>query len=160
MYKITEPWKTTFYTIYAVIIAVGNMLTIIAVGKFKYLQTSTYVFVLSLSVADLLLSPPLGGLRFVKYIQDDLAVKILNAILLSMMCLSLNLSLMSLLAIAVDRYKAVITPYTYKSTMTVRRAQRVVSIMWAYGIITMVPTVTYYTFQVTYLCRSHLILFA
>ncbi len=140
-----EILRRVMYIFLAIIIACANGLTITAIAKFKSLMTPTNIFILSLSCADFLLSPTLLFIRFRVYITNDCAVKITFAIIMSLHILSLNMSLLNLMVIAIDRYIAILKPLIYRTTMTLRTAKIIVGLIWIYGSLLIFPTVGYFT---------------
>ena len=138
------------YVIFGIIIAVFNTFTIVAIVKCPELKTVTNMFVLSLSCADLILSPTLIFIHFLQDVALTLGLswaRVLAFCLLSLMFTSSGTSLLSILAIAVDRYIAVIHPYSYKQIMTHRRAIVVIVIIWLYVTSFMTSLIAYFLWK-------------
>lgn len=138
------------YIVFGVLIAFFNTVTIAAIIKCPELKTVTNMFVLSLACADLLLSPTLLFVHFLPHTLELFGApltRILATSLLSLMFTSSGTSLLSILAIAVDRYFAVIYPYNYKQIMTPRRATFVIAIIWLYVTVFMTSLTAYYIWR-------------
>ena len=135
------------YIVFGFVIGLANILTIIAIVRCPELKTITNMFVLSLSCADLLLSPTLIMIHFLEETSHVVGIKgarVIGSLLLSLMCTSSATSILSILAIAVDRYFAVLHPYNYRHIMTRPRATLVIAAVWLYCSIFMFSLVAYY----------------
>lgn len=128
-------WTWVFYTILEVLVAVacclGNILVVCAVcvGVRSSLKEPTFCFLVSLAVADFLVgvaAVPLAVLL-------DGWVRLNPELCLLLSCVVLVLtqaSVLSLLAIAVDRYLRVHTPLKYKDLATQRKLWVAVILCW------------------------------
>ncbi|XP_060930588.1 adenosine receptor A3-like [Limanda limanda] len=128
-------WSWVVYTVVEVLISVacclGNMLVVCAVcvGLRDSLREPTFCFLVSLAVADFLVgvaAVPLAVLL-------DGWVRLTPDLCLLLSCVVLVLtqaSVLSLLAIAVDRYLRLHIPLRYKSLATQRRTWLAVSMCW------------------------------
>ncbi|XP_038579523.1 adenosine receptor A1-like [Micropterus salmoides] len=128
-------WSWVAYTVLEALIAVacclGNVLVVCAVcvGIRDSLREPTFCFLVSLAVADCLVgvaAVPLSVLL-------DGWVSLTPDLCLLLSCVVLVLtqaSVLSLLAIAVDRYLRLHTPLRYKALATQRRTWMAVSVCW------------------------------
>ncbi|XP_034393610.1 adenosine receptor A3-like [Cyclopterus lumpus] len=128
-------WSWVAYTVLEVLIALacclGNVLVVYAVctGIRDSLREPTYCFLVSLAVADFLVgvaAVPLAVLL-------DGWVSVTPDLCLLLSCIVLVLtqaSVLSLLAIAVDRYLRLHTPLRYKALATQRRTWTALSVCW------------------------------
>uniref|UniRef100_UPI0037E7C3FD adenosine receptor A3 n=1 Tax=Semicossyphus pulcher TaxID=241346 RepID=UPI0037E7C3FD len=128
-------WSWVAYTVLEVLIAVtcffGNVLVVCAVciGIRDSLREPTFCFLVSLAVADLLVgvaAVPLAVLL-------DGWVSLTPDLCLLLSCVVLVLtqaSVLSLLAIAVDRYLRLHMPLRYKTLATQKRTWTAVSVCW------------------------------
>ncbi|XP_070824680.1 adenosine receptor A1 [Chaetodon trifascialis] len=128
-------WSWVAYTVLEVLIAVacclGNVLVVCAVclGVRDSLREPTFCFLVSLAVADFLVgvaAVPLAVLL-------DGWVSMTPDLCLLLSCVVLVLtqaSVLSLLAIAVDRYLRLYTPLRYKALATQRRSWMAVFVCW------------------------------
>ncbi|KAK2140719.1 hypothetical protein LSH36_1268g00000 [Paralvinella palmiformis] len=123
----------------ALLIITGNTLTFVAVKQTKKLrEIPTNVFILGLAASDGvigLMTPIFITLRFLK-IEDAWSgtVCVLYGPHFSMFWISL----LTLLAIAVDRYIAVVQPLSYRQRITTKRAKIISVAIWivAFSLIT------------------------
>ena len=131
--------SVSLFTIQMLIVAFivfGNTLTIVAVSKFHFLRTVTNMFTVSLACFDLLIATvlPLNALlRYTDVIKARMEVCWLTTIVI---VTSVCGSLLTLFAIAIDRYTAVLYPLRYENLMTARRAFLIIAAVWAYTTIT------------------------
>uniref|UniRef100_A0A665UB25 G-protein coupled receptors family 1 profile domain-containing protein n=1 Tax=Echeneis naucrates TaxID=173247 RepID=A0A665UB25_ECHNA len=128
-------WSWVVYTVLEVLIAVtcclGNTLVVCAVcvGIRDSLREPTFCFLVSLAVADLLVGVAAVPLAVVL----DGWVNLTPDLCLLLSCVVLVLtqaSVLSLLAIAVDRYLRLHTPLRYKALATQRHSWLAVSVCW------------------------------
>ena len=145
----------------AVLIIVGNGLTFIAVIKVKNLkQIPTNVFIMSLATSDGIIGLLLPVLVGVKFLDTEHVWKGTTCLLHGPYFSLFLTSLVTLLAIAVDRYLAVVHPLTYKQRMTIRRARIISVVIWilSFGILTTITC--YYGLQRNVvLLRSRVVFF-
>ncbi|XP_028265784.1 adenosine receptor A1 [Parambassis ranga] len=128
-------WTWVAYTVAEVLIAVaccfGNALVVCAVcvGIRDSLREPTFCFLVSLAVADFLVGVAAVPLAVVL----DGWVSLTPDLCLLLSCVVLVLtqaSVLSLLAIAIDRYLRLHTPLRYKSLATQKRTWLAVSVCW------------------------------
>ncbi|XP_023280987.1 adenosine receptor A1-like [Seriola lalandi dorsalis] len=128
-------WSWVVYTVLEVLIAVacclGNVLVVCAVcvGIRDSLREPTFCFLVSLAVADFLVGVAAVPLAVVL----DGWVSLTPDLCLLLSCVVLVLtqaSVLSLLAIAVDRYLRLHIPLRYKALATQRRTWLAVSLCW------------------------------
>ena len=135
------------YIFFGILIGFLNSLTIVAIARRPELKNVTNMFVLSLCCADLLLSPTLIFINFLPTIGrlvGTMWARVIYSLFLSMMFTSSGTSLLSILAIAVDRYFAVLHPYSYRQIVTPTRATFVIVAIWVYCTVLMFSLVAYY----------------
>ncbi|XP_069544376.1 adenosine receptor A1 [Brachyistius frenatus] len=128
-------WSWVAYTVLEVLIAVacclGNVLVVCAVcvGIRDSLREPTFCFLVSLAVADLLVG--VAAVPLAVLLDGWVSVTPELCLLLSCVVLVLTqASVLSLLAIAVDRYLRLHTPLRYKVLATQRRTLLAVSVCW------------------------------
>ncbi|KAK2138733.1 hypothetical protein LSH36_2509g00002 [Paralvinella palmiformis] len=125
--------------ILSLLIIIGNTLTFVAVRQTKKLrEIPTNVFILSLAASDGmigLMTPIFATLRFLK-IEDEWSGTV--CVLYGPHFSTFWISLLTLLAISVDRYIAVVHPISYKRRITTKRAKFMSVVIWivAFSLIT------------------------
>lgn len=126
------------YTAVEVLIAVGcvlgNALVIGSVWSIKRLREPTFCFLTSLAAADLLV----GCLAIPLAVVVDGRVETSARVCLFSSCLLILptlASIVSLLAIAVDRYLRVFAPLRYRRSVTEKHSWLVVAVCWAVAVI-------------------------
>ncbi|KAI5265363.1 Adenosine Receptor A2B [Manis pentadactyla] len=113
----------------------GNVLVCAAVGMSSALQTPTNYFLVSLAAADVAVG--LFAIPFAITISLGFCTDFHSCLFLACFVLVLTQSsIFSLLAVAVDRYLAILIPLRYKSLVTGTRARGVIAVLWvlAFGI--------------------------
>ena len=114
---------------------IGNTLIILAIYRNLSLRSITSVFIANLAMADFLLA--LLGMPFTMassitydWVFGDVWCTI-NGMLNSIFCIA---SMLSLAAVSIDRYFAIIKPLQYPLIMTSRVALRMISYVWLHAI--------------------------
>ncbi|XP_031157993.1 adenosine receptor A1-like [Sander lucioperca] len=129
--------ETVIYTLFEVLIAVscclGNMLVILALWTSKSIQQPTFCLIVCLAVADFMVgcvAIPLAVL-----VDGRVGTSFYGCLFISCVVILLTLvSVLSLLAIAVDRFLRVFFPLRYKRTVTQRHSWLVVAACWLVAI--------------------------
>jgi len=115
---------------------IGNLMVEISMYKFRNLRTVTNMFIGSLAMADFLLGLITLPMYALFYIDSEFArYKQLCLLKYSTVLLSMSGSLYSLVAIAVDRYIAILRPLKYPVIMTRHKAKIIISAIWVYHVI-------------------------
>ncbi|XP_065135441.2 adenosine receptor A1-like [Paramisgurnus dabryanus] len=107
----------------------GNLLVIWAVWKSGALNQPTYCLIVSLAMADFLVGCVVVPLSVVEVLNIEMsfhACLFISCVLL----VPLQASVLTLLAIALDRYLRVCIPFRYKSTVTKRRSWVLAAVCW------------------------------
>ena len=146
-----QPYTLFIYSLHcfeAVLSLTGNTLTLIAIRKTKNLKkVPTNVFIMSLASSDAiigLLIPVFVGVKFLDTEQfSNGTMCLLHGPYFSMFIISL----MILLAIAVDRYLAIVHSLSYKQRMTLRRAKIITVVIWIVSLCSMTSLTCYYSFK-------------
>ncbi|XP_076017967.1 adenosine receptor A1-like [Genypterus blacodes] len=122
--------------IIALLAIVGNFLVCLAVTWNKKLRTVTNYFLVSLAVADILV----GLVAVPCAVLTDLGRPRYNLplclILLSILMALTQSSILSLLAVAAERYVAILMPFHYQRVMSPRNARLALLLTWVLGTIT------------------------
>ncbi|KAM4741226.1 adenosine receptor A1-like [Anableps anableps] len=125
------------YTFLEVLIAVccclGNMLVVLALWKTKGIQQPTFCLIVSLAVADFLVG--FVAIPMAVLVDGRLETSFHTCLFISCVVILLTLvSILCLMAIAVDRYLRVYIPLRYKRTVTWRHSYSVAATCWLVAI--------------------------
>ncbi|XP_041944756.1 adenosine receptor A1-like [Alosa sapidissima] len=113
----------------------GNVLVVLVVGVNRALQDPTFCFIVSLALADIAVGVLVIPLAVV--ISLGLETQFYTCLFLSCLLLIITQSsILSLLAIAIDRYLRVKIPTRYSSIVTQRRAWLGVCVCWLLSALT------------------------
>ena len=111
----------------------SNLLVFVAVRKFKRLQVPTNYFLVSLAAADIIIALVIPFVLAAEIHKDDIDniyVCLAPNRILMMAC---GVSILSLAAIAYDRYTALANPLEYVSIMTMKKIAAVITLSWVYS---------------------------
>ncbi|KAK7506898.1 hypothetical protein BaRGS_00001749 [Batillaria attramentaria] len=112
----------------------GNVLVLVAIGTTRSLRTVTNCFIGSLALADVLVGiaiPPSVILSYFGLPRNFDGCVLLN----SLVVLITNISILNLIAVALERYLAICHPFLYQRVMTIPRAMAVVTVTWIIAIL-------------------------
>ena len=132
-------WKTEDYiyivaeTVVGILAVVTNGLVLLAMMRYRSLRTVTNCYIGSLSVADMLvglLVPPLLAVSKAGLPRHFYACVLINSLVL----VCVNISVLSLFCVALDRYWAVLHPIARRKVATKGRALLIVAASWILGI--------------------------
>nr|XP_020471002.1 adenosine receptor A1-like [Monopterus albus] len=121
--------------IIAVLAIIGNFLVCLAITRNKKLRTVTNYFLVSLAVSDILVglvAIPCAMLTDLGRPHHNLP---LCLVLLSMLMALTQSSILSLLAVAAERYMAILLPFQYQHVMSPRNAHLALLVTWGLGAI-------------------------
>lgn len=113
---------------------VNNALVLLLISRSPTLHTPTAVFVGNLALADFVVGvvgPPTTILPTYGLPHDFEACLLLN----SLIVIATHISMLSMLAIAVDRYLSICRPLTSRRLLTIPRAAMTAGLIWAVGIL-------------------------
>ena len=119
--------------LFFILIFGGNALVIIAFAKYRTLQTVTNAFLLNLAVADLLygtLNMPIWFLYNSPYSVNFFIDKFVCFVTGAMFITLMLTSLFTLLAVTMERYFAIIHPFTHMKYFEKRKIAILSSIIW------------------------------
>ena len=120
-------------TVVGILAVVTNGLVLLAMMRYRSLRTVTNCYIGSLSVADILvglLVPPLLAVSKAGFPRHFYACVLINS--LALVCV--NISILSLFCVALDRYWAVLHPIARLKVVTKGRALLIVATTWVLGI--------------------------
>ena len=120
-----------FFILLAITIIIANLLVIASVYTNQRLRNPTYLLILSLSVADLMVGLVVLPVRVMELLSFEWS----RTFVLCKMTLSLNLfnlsaSMLNLLAVTADRFLAIAFSLTYSSMVTNIRMYVIITIAW------------------------------
>lgn len=121
---------------------VGNVLVIVVVIRTKAMHTPTNCYLLSLAVADIivLLSATLPSVPEPFFMIDEWPFgRTMCSIIVFLQYLGVNASSLSIGAFTVERYIAICYPMKAQTICTVRRAKRIIVIIWTFLLLYCVP---------------------
>eukprot|EP00918_Siedleckia_nematoides_P083857 GHVU01183824.1.p1 GENE.GHVU01183824.1~~GHVU01183824.1.p1 ORF type:complete len:583 (+),score=13.33 GHVU01183824.1:535-2283(+) len=115
-----------------IVVVFGNSLVILAVLTSHKLRTVTNMFIVSLAVADLLLGVVVLPFSSAKEVLHQVWVfgNIWCSIWLAVDVLLCTASILSLVAISLDRYLAISRPFRYPTLMSPMRGRILVAMVW------------------------------
>ncbi|XP_070707469.1 adenosine receptor A1-like [Pempheris klunzingeri] len=130
--------KVVIYTLLEVVIAIscclGNMLVIVALWTSKCIKQPTYCLIVCLAVADFMVG--FIAIPLAVVVDGRVQTSFHGCLFISCVVILLTLvSVLSLVAIAVDRYLRVYIPFRYKRTVTQRHSRLVVAACWLVAIL-------------------------
>ena len=123
----------TAESIVGLLIILVNGFVLAALCRYRYLRTVTNFYIGSLAVADVLvglLVPPLVVVAYAGLPQDFHACVLVN----SLVGVFINISVLSLVCVALDRYWAAMHPVSRLNVLTKGRAVMIVAATWTLGI--------------------------
>lgn len=141
--NLTKAFKTIIYCVIILGSLLGNSLVIIVVYKRKRMRTTTNYMIVSMAVSDLFFAifaiPP--SIRTV-YAGQDLLVGGITAELICKLVtfiqqVSIDVSILSLTAIAFDRFFAIMLPF--RKVITCRSTKILIVLTWLIGILFAAP---------------------
>ncbi|KAK2165188.1 hypothetical protein NP493_1377g00050 [Ridgeia piscesae] len=127
-------WFLPLHVVVLLLVVFGNALVITAFVKYENTRTTPNYFLLSLSVADILMAPAEAVLMYANVTSDFRVTsreRVPCMIGLNVFLLSLSGSMLSLLGISIDRYIKIIHPLRYESILSPWRAKMALAVMWA-----------------------------
>jgi adenosine receptor A2a len=145
--SVPRPLNFTYASIEivcALIALAGNLLVLIVFARCRSLRTVTNYYVISLAIADTLVATvgvPSAISTSVGLPRDFHLCLLMNSVLM-LLCTG---SILSLVAVTVDRFWAIVHPLTYTVDMTKHRASVVIACCWTLAaIIGLLPVAGWY----------------
>ncbi|XP_020615356.1 adenosine receptor A1-like [Orbicella faveolata] len=140
----TAPTNLSIFTascsiLITIVSSVGNSLVVLAVflNPNRDMRTPFYYFVVNLSIADLIVGLITGSMSTVYHIfaAIDEPKKLFGTVLIVAFFVSCTVSLLSLTALALERYLAIVHPTTYRTQLSPVRAFLVSVLVWILSIL-------------------------
>ncbi|XP_074643985.1 uncharacterized protein LOC141900838 [Tubulanus polymorphus] len=118
----------------------GNLLVLIALGKFKNLKTMSNYLIGNLALCDFLLALTVLPLSLVNDVLGHwIFGEVICNLWLSIDVLYCTASIWSLCVIALDRFTATSFPVWYREKRSIKRASIYITLVWVFSIIVTVP---------------------
>lgn len=140
---INERVRILLYSIIFLLSVVGNGLIILVLGKdMKKNKKSniTNMFLLSLAVSDLLVSLVCIPFTLIPNLMKDFIFGLgMCKMITYFMAVSVSVSTFTLMAISLERYKAICNPLESKSWQTTSHARKVIIVTWVVSFFLMLP---------------------
>lgn len=164
--RTPDTFQTTMRWIICILIAISNLLTIIAVLKSGHkIGQKAKLYILSLSCADLLLSPsigliqilyhakaiclPIGG-PYIPPLAGLLQRTRLTLVTVGILfVLAIGSSFFTLFSLAVDRLVAVSKPLYYKNHVSIFKIKCWLAFVWSYNFVLIGTPMIYFSFNVS-----------
>ncbi|KAK2142923.1 hypothetical protein LSH36_897g01078 [Paralvinella palmiformis] len=145
---LTTPYtafKQATHSLEILLIVGGNALTLIAVNRTKKLRIiPTNTFIVSLAVSDGLIGVLLPFIIWLNFTRDERLWDVSTCVLRGPYYAMFDISLSTLLVIAVDRYVAVVHPLYYRRHMTLRIARVTAVAIWIAEFLVLTSLTCYY----------------
>ncbi|XP_023945656.2 G-protein coupled receptor moody isoform X1 [Bicyclus anynana] len=119
----------------------GNLLTIVALAKYKKVHNATAVFIMNLSCTDLLLlclDPPLAASAYWR--RSWTLGRVACQMYALGKCLLISASVFTILAITINRYILIIHPRLYRKMYRGRNLIIMLAAIWISPLIALIPT--------------------
>ncbi|XP_060570534.1 cholecystokinin receptor type A-like [Ruditapes philippinarum] len=119
----------------------GNICVIIVIIRVRNMRTPTNVFLLNLSVADvlvLLVSQPAGLLEFFgkdRWFLGEVMCKLVPL----MENGALHVSILTMLAVTFERYQAICHPFKFRMASTITATLKCILVIWIIGLLLSLP---------------------
>lgn len=131
---------TAACTLLSVVGVAGNVMTILVVGKYRDMRTTTNLYLFSMAVSDLLifLCMPLDLYRMWRYRPwrlGDALCKLFQFVSES----STYSTILSITALSVERYVAICFPLRAKALVTKRRVRALILLLWCVAVLSAGP---------------------
>lgn len=149
LYEIPTSLSVVFIIMYITIVllgAGGNSLTIYVIIKSRRMRTVTNMYIANLAVADFILTVLAMPFQFQAMLSQrwDLP-PFLCDLCPAVVVLSVNLSVLTLTCISLDRYQAVLNPLTHKPTLSFTKL--VIFSIWVISLALALPLLEFYEFE-------------
>ncbi|GAB1609592.1 cholecystokinin receptor type A, partial [Argonauta hians] len=136
--------RIPFYIVIFILAVVGNCLVILTLVQNKRMRTVTNVFLLNLSVSDLLLALFCMPFTLIPSLMRDFVFgKTVCVMIRYLQGVSVAVSCFTLVAISLERYFAICRPLQSRSWQTITHAYISIFICWALSGLLAIPIATY-----------------
>ncbi|XP_047465209.1 cholecystokinin receptor type A [Mugil cephalus] len=137
---INQTVRIVLYSLIFLLSVLGNGLIITVLVRNKRMRTVTNLFLLSLSVSDLMVSLVCIPFTLIPNLMRDFIFGIgICKLVMYFMGVSVSVSTFNLVAISLERYSAICNPLTSRVWQTKSHAAKVITATWVASFILMLP---------------------
>lgn len=137
---INQTVRIVLYSLIFLLSVVGNSLIIAVLVRNRRMRTVTNLFLLSLSVSDLMVSLVCIPFTLIPNLMKDFIFGTgICKLVTYFMGVSVSVSTFNLVAISLERYSAICNPLTSRTWQTKSHAAKVITATWAASFILMLP---------------------
>ncbi|XP_074596725.1 thyrotropin-releasing hormone receptor-like [Brevipalpus obovatus] len=129
---------TVFQSFTLIVGVLGNILVVLVVLRSKSMKTPTNCYLVSLSIADLIVlmaAVPNEIISYFVYGDQWIWGKIMCNLFIYLQFTGINASSLSIAAFTVERYIAICHPMKAQKLCTVHRAKRIILFVWVFAVI-------------------------
>ncbi|KAM3850507.1 cholecystokinin receptor type A [Diretmus argenteus] len=137
---INQTVRIFLYSLIFLLSVLGNSLIIIVLMRNKRMRTVTNLFLLSLSISDLMVSLVCVPFTLIPNLMRDFVFGTgMCKLVMYFMGVSVSVSTFNLVAISLERYSAICNPLTSRAWQTKSHAVKVISATWVVSFVLMLP---------------------
>ncbi|TKS92910.1 Cholecystokinin receptor type A [Collichthys lucidus] len=137
---INETVRIVLYSLIFLLSVLGNSLIFAVLVRNKRMRTVTNLFLLSLSISDLMVSLVCIPFTLIPNLMRDFIFGTgMCKLVMYFMGVSVSVSTFNLVAISLERYSAICNPLTSRTWQTKRHAAKVITATWVVSFILMLP---------------------
>ncbi|XP_060566561.1 cholecystokinin receptor type A-like isoform X3 [Ruditapes philippinarum] len=139
--KMEDMITLPLYSLIFVLSLAGNLLVIMTLVQNKRMRTITNMFLLNLSISDLLLAVFCMPFTIVPIMLKNFIFGATMCVLIRyMQIISVSVSCFTLVAISMERYFAICRPFSSRKWQTLSHSYRTIAVCWIAAFIIGVPT--------------------
>ncbi|XP_036967611.1 cholecystokinin receptor type A isoform X1 [Acanthopagrus latus] len=137
---INQTVRIVLYSLIFLLSVLGNSLIIAVLVRNRRMRTVTNLFLLSLSVSDLMVSLVCIPFTLIPNLMRDFIFgTVICKLVMYFMGVSVSVSTFNLVAISLERYSAICNPLTSRTWQTKSHAAKVITATWVASFILMLP---------------------
>ncbi|XP_076858017.1 cholecystokinin receptor isoform X2 [Brachyhypopomus gauderio] len=138
--KEMDSVRILLYSLIFLLSVFGNLLIIVVLVVNKRMRTMTNTFMLSLAVSDLMMAVFCMPFTLIPNLLGDFIFgAAMCKIVAYLMGISVSISTLSLMAVAIERYNAICNPLKSRAWQTRSHAYRVIALTWVLSFFIMTP---------------------